>query len=164
MVSTSCKPAIAIVYSSVTGNTAELAGMLLECSQQRWTNVRVFGPREFCHEKIVDFDAVMVGTYTWGSGEIPDEMRNVYRHFEATECKAVVTAVFGTGDSFFAEFCGGVDRFRDMLYVHTALAATLKIELMPQEKDLARCGKFVEAVCGRLVETDGMRKRKVTCS
>ncbi|MFD1032569.1 flavodoxin domain-containing protein [Metaplanococcus flavidus] len=150
MASMSCEPEIAIVYSSVTGNTAELAGMLMECAQERWKNVRVFGPREFCREKITDFDAVMVGTYTWGSGEIPHDMRKVYRHFEASECKNVVTAVFGTGDSFFAEFCGGVDRFRDMLFVQTQLAAVLKVELSPEEREQSRCEKLIMAVGKKL--------------
>ena len=141
-----CEPSVAIVYSSVTGNTAELAGMLMECTQERWANVRVFGPKEFCRERVADFDAVLVGTYTWGSGEIPHDMQRVYRHFERAQCKGVVTAVFGTGDSFFAEFCGAVDRFKDMLFKQTHLAAVLKVELSPQESDWVRCKKLVASV------------------
>ena len=151
MVSTNYKQKIAIVYSSITGNTAELAGMLVECVKEQGMKVDVYSPQDFCREKVDAFDAVLVGTYTWGSGEIPREMLGVYRHFEKAGNKHVVTAVFGTGDSFFAEFCGAVDRFRDMLYVHTTLAATLKVELMPQERDLARCEKFAAAVAGRLI-------------
>lgn len=156
-----CDRKVAIVYSSVTGNTAELAGMLLECAQTGWTDVRVFDPREFCREKIGDFDVVLVGTYTWGSGEIPHDMQRVYRHFESADCKSVVTAVFGTGDSFFAEFCGAVNRFRDMLFEQTQLAAVLKVELSPQEQDWIRCEKFVEAVARRLVP-DRIKQRQAT--
>jgi flavodoxin I len=58
----------------------------------------------------------------------------------------MTTAVFGTGDSCYPMFCGAVDQFRDMLYVHTNLAATLKVELRPQERDFQRCEKFVEAL------------------
>jgi flavodoxin I len=36
-----------------------------------------------------------------------------------------------------------------MLYVHTNLAATLKVELRPQEQDLQRCEKFVESLLFR---------------
>lgn len=150
MASMNCNHEIAIVYSSVTGNTAELAGMLMECAQERWQNVRVFNPKEFCHQKISGFDVVLVGTYTWGSGEIPHEMRKVYRHFETEECKGTVTAVFGTGDSFFAEYCGAVDRFRDMLFQQTSLTAVLKVEQRPEEKDRVRCEKLAAAVEKRL--------------
>ncbi len=150
MASMNCDRKIAIVYSSVTGNTGELAGMLLECAQERWQDVRVFSPKEFCKEKVETFDAILVGTYTWGSGEIPHEMRKVYRHFENMECKSIVTAVFGTGDSFFAEYCGAVDRFRDMLFEQTRLAAVLKVELSPEEKDRVRCENLIAAVEKRL--------------
>lgn len=146
MASTNCEPEIAIVYSSITGNTAEVAGMVMECAQQRWNNVRVFGPKEFCRENLGGFDAVVVGTYTWASGEIPHEMRKVYRHFEQSECKPVVTAVFGTGDSFFADFCGAVDRFKEMLFHQTSLAAVMKVELSPEDKDRHRCEKLIAAV------------------
>lgn len=161
MASTSYEPAIAIVYSSITGNTAELAGMLVGCVKEQGMKVHVYSPEDFCRVRVDTFDAVLVGTYTWGSGEIPCGMMGVYRHFEKANSKHVVTAVFGTGDSFFAEFCGAVDRFRDMLYVQTTLAATLKVELMPQERDLARCEKFAAAVAGRLAN-EGMEKRKAT--
>lgn len=161
MASTNCKAELAIVYSSVTGNTAELAGMLVECSQESGMSVHVFAPEQFCRTDIDRFDAVLVGTYTWGSGEIPREMQGVYRHIENTGNKHLVTAVFGTGDSFFAEFCGGVERFRDMLYARTNLAAVLKVELMPEEKDWVRCGKFVGAVARRLA-SKRMEKREVT--
>lgn len=146
MASTNYEPAIAVVYSSITGNTAELASMLMACAQKRWQNVSVFGPKEFCRENVSEFDAVLVGTYTWGSGEIPHEMQSVYQHFEASDNKGVVTAMFGTGDSFFAEYCGAVDRFKDMLFVRTRLAAVLKVELNPDEKDWIRCDKLVATV------------------
>ncbi|WP_235318410.1 flavodoxin domain-containing protein [Planococcus sp. CAU13] len=149
-----CNPKIAIVYSSITGNTAELAGMLLDCTRERGLDVRVFTPEQFCETDISSFDAVLVGTYTWGSGEIPYGMQAVYRHFEASPSKHLVTAVFGTGDSFFAEFCGAVDRFRDMLFVQTQLSAVLKVELRPEEKDVARCLKFVDAVISRIEAGD----------
>ncbi|HSI66629.1 MAG TPA: flavodoxin domain-containing protein, partial [Planococcus sp. (in: firmicutes)] len=103
------------------------------------------------------FGAVLVGSYTWGSGEIPHEMQPVYRHFERAECKGVVTAVFGTGDSFFAEYCGAVDRFRDMLFVKTQLAAVLKVELCPEEKDGSRCEKLVAAVEKKLLADTAIR-------
>lgn len=145
---------MAIVYASVTGNTRSLAEMLqsiaLECQLQS----ELYRVEDFSIAKLSCYDIVLIGTYTWGSGEVPREMRAFYEAFEALGRPELVTAVFGTGDSFFAEFCGAVDRFRDMLYVHTDLAATLKVELTPQEKDTVRGKKFMEAVMKR----NGARK------
>lgn len=157
-----CDYRIAIVYASVTGNTQAVAEILTERFRAEGFMLEVCEVSDFDMDQLHRYDIVVVGTYTWGSGEIPAEMRELFEALEKLERPELVTAVFGTGDSFFAEFCGAVNRFRDMLYVHTNLAATLKIELEPQEKDLARCSKFVEAVARRLLETDGNRKRKAT--
>lgn len=151
MASTNCKSRIAIVYASVTGNTEAVAQILQEICAAKSLEVEVWPINDFPIPELSRYDAVLVGTYTWGSGEIPKEMQELFQAFENLGQKEPVTAVFGTGDSFFAEFCGAVDRFRDMLYVHTDLAATLKIELMPQEKDFVRCEKLIDSVLNKLL-------------
>lgn len=91
-------------------------------------------------QEVTTFDAIIIGAYTWGDGEIPREMPTLYRAFESQNVKHIVTGVVGTGDSFYPKFCGAVDAFRDMLYVHSHLAVTLKIEITLQMQDLERCG------------------------
>nr|WP_263327351.1 flavodoxin domain-containing protein [Neobacillus sp. Marseille-Q6967] len=137
---------IAIVYTSVTGNTKELAGILYQIFLMKEVDISIYRIEEFQLSGLSQYDAVAVGTYTWGEGEIPQEMRPLYHAFESLGKKEMVTAVFGTGDSFYPNYCGAVERFRDMLYVHTDLAATLKVELMPQLQDFIRCQKFVDSV------------------
>ncbi|TWT13252.1 flavodoxin domain-containing protein [Planomicrobium sp. CPCC 101079] len=146
MASTNCKKKLAIVYASVTGNTEAVAHILEESAKSAAADTTVWRVEDFPLAELSRYDAVLIGTYTWGSGEIPKEMRDLFEAFENLQRKELVTAVFGTGDSFFAEFCGAVNRFRDMLYVHTSLAATLKIELMPQDEDRGKCEKFVSLV------------------
>ncbi|MDQ0201552.1 flavodoxin domain-containing protein [Neobacillus ginsengisoli] len=141
---------IALVYSSITGNTEELINILKGLF--RFYNVESTAIRvdDFPLEKLARYDAIVIGTYTWGDGDIPDEMRSLYNAFEDQDVRNVVTGVVGTGDQFYPNFCGAVDEFRDMLYVHTQLAVTLKIELTPQLQDLKRCRKFVDSLIKRL--------------
>lgn len=136
---------VAIVYASVSGNTKELAEELYQIFLTKSVHISIYCIEEFSVSDICHYDAVAIGTYTWGNGDIPKEMMPLYNAFESTSRKDITTTVFGTGDSFYPMFCGAVDQFRDMLYVHTNLAATLKVELRPQEQDLLRCKKFVEA-------------------
>lgn len=143
-----CK--LAIVYSSVTGNTGEVASILYQASKLNFNDVSLYHINKFPMINLEEFDAIIIGTYTWGNGEIPMEMLAVYKAFEHVNKKNLVTGVFGTGDSFYPYFCGAVDEFKNMLYVHTTLAATLKIELMPQVGDLKRCNQFVESIANRL--------------
>ncbi|MEH7253425.1 flavodoxin domain-containing protein [Neobacillus niacini] len=141
---------VAIIYSSVTGNTKELAEELYQILLEEVADVSIFKIEKFPLSQLCSkYDAVMIGTYTWGNGEIPKEMWDLYQAFELLNTKGITTAVFGTGDSFYPKFCGAVDQFRDMLYVHTSLAATLKVELLPQKQDLQRCRKLVETLLRR---------------
>ncbi|MGB6406286.1 MAG: flavodoxin domain-containing protein [Planococcus donghaensis] len=146
MALTNFKSRTAIVYASVSGNTEHLAEMLQTAMLNREIPVELYRIDEFSLEELPCFDSVIIGTYTWGSGEIPEEMHKLYQAIEQLGNKELRTAVFGTGDSFFAEFCGAVDRFRDMLYVKTSLIASLKVELMPQPKDVIRCEKLAALI------------------
>ncbi|MFS0636502.1 flavodoxin domain-containing protein [Mesobacillus foraminis] len=140
----------AIIYASSTGNTLDLAGILQSCFRDFGVEPDLYNAREFRAEGLAVLDFAVVATYTWGSGEIPKEMKQVYEAFEQHEVKHLITGAAGTGDRFYPYFCGAVDEFRDMLFVHTNLAATLKIELTPQDKDYERCRQFVQAMLARM--------------
>ncbi|MEH7012836.1 flavodoxin domain-containing protein [Neobacillus niacini] len=140
---------VAIVYASVSGNTKELAEELYHILLRKSVNISIYRIEEFSLSDLCHYNAIAIGTYTWGNGEIPKEMRQLYQAFESINRKDITTAVFGTGDSFYPMFCGAIDQFRDMLYVHTNLAATLKVELFPQDQDLQRCRQFVETMLRR---------------
>jgi flavodoxin I len=147
---TNSKLSMAMVYASVSGNTKELAEELYHLFLSQSVEISFYSIEEFCVSDLCHYDAVVIGTYTWGNGDIPREMRKLYKAFESLDRKDITTAVFGTGDSCYPMFCGAVDQFRDMLYVHTNLAATLKVELRPQKQDLQRCEKFVDALLLRV--------------
>jgi flavodoxin I len=142
---------IAIVYSSKTGNTEELVYLIQELFIRKNVVVKLFRIEQFQMNELNNYEAIVIGTYTWGNGNIPHEMMGLFRAFEAQDVKNIVTAVVGTGDSGYPNFCGAVDEFKSMLYYHTHLAVTLKIEVSPQKKDLSRCIRFVEIVLERIL-------------
>lgn len=143
---------IAIVYSSVTGNTKELAEIVQSKFHERSVDAELFTVKEFPLENLSAYDGLVLGTFTWSNGWsngcTPRVMKRMYRYIEDVNRKPLATAVFGTGDRFFPDFCAAVDEFRDMLYVKTSLAVTMKVELRPQSEDIAKCGRFAD----RLIE------------
>ncbi|PLS01873.1 flavodoxin domain-containing protein [Neobacillus cucumis] len=151
---------IAIVYSSVTGNTKELAEVIYRNFLGYSLDVMIYRIEDFSPAYIDRFDVVVVGTYTWGDGEIPKEMRKLYYAFEKLGNKKIISGVFGTGDSFYPKYCGAVDLFRDMLYVRTNLTATLKVELLPQIQDLQRSQMFVDSILKRADKLNNSFKMK----
>ncbi|MDR6123179.1 flavodoxin I [Bacillus sp. SLBN-46] len=151
---------IAIVYSSKTGNTEELVHLIQKLFIRKNVVVKLFRIEQF---EIIDlnyYEAIVIGTYTWGDGNIPREMMGIFHAFETQNVKNIVTAVVGTGDSGYPNFCGAVDEFKSMLYYHTHLAVTLKIEVSPQKEDLSRCIRFVEIVLEKVLTLSKRSKDK----
>lgn len=147
---------IAIVYSSKTGNTEELAQRIFQLFLNKNVMVSLFRIEQFRVRDLSQFAAIVIGTYTWGNGEIPQEMMELYRAFETQDVKKVLTGVIGTGDSGYPKFCGAVDEFKNMLYVHTDLIATLKVEVSLQMKDIDRCSRFVTIFLDQLSRKQGI--------
>jgi flavodoxin I len=141
---------IAIVFTSQTGHTEELVLLLSEIILMNEVDVELFRVEQFPILDIDKYAGIVIGTYTWGNGEIPLEMKELYHAFERQNVKHVITGVAGTGDSGYSRFCGAVDEFRNMLYVHTKLAVSLKIEVSTQMKDLDRCIRFVDILLEHL--------------
>lgn len=139
----------AVIYTSKTGNTEELAFVLRD-SLSRRIHTDLFAIEHCPLNRLYEYEAIVIGTYTWGNGEIPSEMMTLYKWVELEETRHLTTGVFGTGDSFYPNFCGAVDEFRDMLYAHTNLAATLKVELSPQVIDRHKCEKFADILMNRI--------------
>ncbi|TVP84821.1 MAG: flavodoxin [Alkalicoccus sp.] len=134
---------IAVVYLSRTGNTEKLARCLTEEIRRTELSVELFRLEEFDQEKIDDLDGLAAGTFTWGSGDIPESFLPLLDKISEKE-RDLVTGVFGTGDSFYPHFCGAVTQLQKTFFRNTDLAASLKVELAPQRQDRERCRKFAE--------------------
>ncbi|MED1125244.1 flavodoxin domain-containing protein [Bacillus atrophaeus] len=138
-----------IIYSSAsaTKNTREIGRHIHQAMGNIDMNVDFLSIREFGDlERISEYDIVVVGTYSWGNGKIPRQMRPLADYFEQHPNKNLVTGVFGSGDSFYPRFCGAVDQFKALLSNTTNLAVTLKVELYPQDEDIAKVSKFAELI------------------
>jgi flavodoxin I len=100
---------MAIVYSSRTGNTEELVQYLYELFLFHSVEVELYTVEQFRLYRLAEYDAVVIGTYTWGVGEIPPEMILLYEAFENQNVKHILTGIVGTGDRFYPHFCGAVE-------------------------------------------------------
>lgn len=129
---------IAIVYHSAGGNTKALA----EAIASQLPEAEIYRMSEFDLRTLPDYDALIVGTYTWGNGELPAKSAALYEELEQLPIASLKTGVFGTGETNYNHFCGAVDHFRDMLFAKSQLLVTLKIEQMYQDSDLSRLQKF----------------------
>lgn len=144
---------IALVYHSTTGNTSTLADWIYEELLNAGLPVRKYKLEEFPLDELPRLDALILGTYTWGSGDLPRQLQPIVETLEESAPENLVTAAFGTGDSFYPNFCGAVDRLKHIFYEKTDLAVTLKVELLPQSSDRERCRKFAQLFKKRVLQS-----------
>ncbi|AJY77589.1 flavodoxin [Paenibacillus beijingensis] len=101
---------------------------------------------------LLSYKAMILGTYTWGDGELPDEFVDFYEELDDISLEGRQAAVFGSGDSSYPEFCGAVDQLEQKLKERgSAIAAeSLKLELDPSSGEKETCRALGRTMAGLL--------------
>ncbi|MFC4735098.1 flavodoxin domain-containing protein [Bacillus daqingensis] len=138
---------IAVLVQSMSGNTDELADLIIQKLHERGWYAEKTAVRDLPDElDLHQIEGILFGTYTWGNGEIPRHMKPALDRIKSQDLTATPCGIFGTGDSFYPHFCGAVDRLRSLLKLVTgAEPPVLKVELLPQPDDEERIASFVQA-------------------
>ena len=98
------KPTI-IVYGSTTGTCESIAQSIAEKLGVSSINVS-----ELTADVIASHDNLLLGTSTWGSGEVQDDWYTGIETLRSTSLQGKTIALFGCGDSssYSDTFCGGM--------------------------------------------------------
>ena len=101
---------IAVVYGSTTGMTADAAAAIAAGLGADCLNVA-----EVSVEQLAGYGALVLGSSTWGAGDLQDDWAAFLPTLECMDLKGKKVAVFGTGDSLgFADtFCDALAQLRD---------------------------------------------------
>ena len=104
---------VLIVYHSYSGNTKDLAEFI-KTQLSNSFEVDLFEINKYSKEVLTDveqYDTIILGTFTWGKGEIPIQVRKFVKEYQEY-FKTKQVFLFGTGDTQFggdALFCSAVD-------------------------------------------------------
>lgn len=95
--------------------------------------------------RFLEADIAIVATYTYGDGELPDEMMDFYEDPADLNPNGKIYGVVGSGDTFYDEFC----RLLMTLIVFVATGAEkgsecVKVDLSAEEEDIERLEQFAE--------------------
>ena len=85
---------IAVVYGSTTGMTAEAAKKIASRLSADCLNVAETTP-----ETLAGYDALILGSSTWGAGELQSDWEAFLPSLEGMDLRGKKAAVFGCGDS-----------------------------------------------------------------
>lgn len=96
-----------IFYGSTTGNTEEVAHKIakqLGVADADIKNVAKSAPSD-----VADYDVLVLGTSTWGSGELQDDWYDFSAGLSELDLHGKKIALFGCGDETMSDtFCGAV--------------------------------------------------------
>lgn len=137
-------PKILMVFASLTGNTEEMADLITEGVQSAGAEIDVKQSMDVDADILMEYDAVILGAYTWGDGELPDEFLDFYEDMDELDLGGKKAAVFGSGDTAYDQFAAAVDLLAEKLKERGAeiVQESLKIELNPSAEDKDACRNF----------------------
>ncbi len=103
-----------IFYGSTTGTTEEVAkqiAALLGVDKSDVHNVAESAPTD-----VADYEVLILGTSTWGSGDIQDDWADFVNGLKIIDLTGKQIALFGCGDETMSDtFCNGVGTLYDEL-------------------------------------------------
>ena len=104
-----------IIYGSTTGNTEIAAKWVKKALSSVGADVDLFNVTDIKPESAGAYDLVILGSSTWGQGELQDDFLSFYDGMTAAVLDGKKLAAFGCGDSdmFPDDFCRAVDMIVD---------------------------------------------------
>ena len=99
---------IGIIYGSTTGTCESLASQLAESLGVTTDNVH--SADKLTDTLIASYDVLILGTSTWGDGELQDDWYDGIKVLKNADLKGKAIALFGCGDSesYCDTFCDGM--------------------------------------------------------
>ncbi|MDV5973617.1 Flavodoxin [Streptococcus canis] len=135
-----------IVYASMTGNTEEIADIVANKLQELGHDVDIDECTTVDASEFEDADIAIVATYTYGDGDLPDEIVDFYEDLQDLDLAGKLYGVVGSGDTFYDYFCKSVDDFEEQFARTGATkgADSVKVDLAAEEEDIERLEAFAE--------------------
>ncbi|RSL32457.1 flavodoxin [Salibacterium salarium] len=139
---------VLLAFVSMSGNTEEIADLI----EDQFDDTSVTVTRKDIDmdgleaESLEDYDGILIGTYTWGDGDLPFELEDFHDDLDDVDLTGKDAAVFGSCDSSYAEYGKAIDIMSEKLKAQGAAIVldNLKIELDPQDEDVTRCETFAQ--------------------
>lgn len=141
-----------IVYASMTGNTEEIADIVAEAFENLDMEVEIDECTQVDAADFEDADICVVATYTYGDGELPDEIVDFYEDLQEVNLSGKIYGVCGSGDTFYDEFCKSVDDF-DAVFAKIGAkkgAENVKVDLAAEEEDIQNLEAFAKSLVAAL--------------
>lgn len=104
-----------IIYGSSTGTCESIAETIAE--KLGIASADVIDASKITADKVGEYDVLLLGTSTWGDGELQDDWYDAVKVVKAVGLTGKTVALFGCGDSesYCDTFCDGMRIIYDQL-------------------------------------------------
>lgn len=141
-----------IVFASLTGSTEECADFVAEALESNGVTVDIKDSLQANASDFENYDICIVGSYTYGDGEIPDEIADFYEDLANVNLSGKVFGVFGSGDTYYEHYCNAVVLFEEQFNKTGATkgSESIKIELFAKDEDIENLHEFAKQLVNTL--------------
>ncbi|MDM5187667.1 flavodoxin [Bacillus sp. DX4.1] len=136
---------LVMIFASMSGNTEEMADHIAGTIRETGKEIEVIDMMTMPEASVLEgYDGIILGAYTWGDGELPDDFLDFYDEMEEIDLAGKKAAVFGSCDSAYPKYGAAVDILVEKLQECGAevVLEGLKVELTPEEEDVEKCLQF----------------------
>lgn len=128
----------------MTGNTEEMAEAIAEGVREQGIELNVKEVLDAVAVELEQYDGILLGAYTWGDGELPDDFLDFYDELDDVDLTGKKAAVFGSCDSSYEKYGAAVDILIEKLQERGAevILEGLKVELTPTNEEKQLCIAF----------------------
>ena len=133
-----------LIYASMTGNTEDMADAIADGIREEGGELTMKSVLDANASELEQYDGIVLGAYTWGDGDLPDEFLDFYDEMDDVELADKKAAVFGSCDSSYSAYGAAVDTLIEKLEERGAevVLPGLKVELTPTSRQIEECKAF----------------------
>ena len=104
-----------IVFASMSGTTELMAHTIASELTKAGDQVTVKDAFEADAEELMSYERILVGSYTWGDGDLSDEITDFYDELATIDLTGKMAVAFGSGDTSYEYFARAVDILEEAL-------------------------------------------------
>ena len=104
-----------IVFASMAGTTELMAQTIASELMKAGEQVTVKDAFEADAEELKSYERILIGSYTWGDGDLSDEIAGIYDELAKIDLTGKKAAAFGSGDTSYKHFARAVDILEEAL-------------------------------------------------
>lgn len=95
----------------MSGNTEDIAMIIKDTLKENGFDVAIQEMDDVDADSLAEYDLLLIGTYTWGDGDLPYEAESFYDEVSSLDLKGKKAACFGSGDYAYPAFAKRSTRF-----------------------------------------------------